>query len=480
MPGEELTPNRPHDAGMAAAGSDEIAQVMVGRGRLRAVGSFLVTVAGLLTTAWAFSESTWAWALWILVGAAAGSIAGRGRLVWTAWLGVVASYALAGFAGTASPSPFWLLWTVVAAGLLSVGFAAGTCIGWRRDPAATARSTWRGMRPAWRRLAVGAVVVALLSFVGYVGYAGVVGSAEAVGSSGASTACETPGTRFGWDYEAINYDKADDLRLVAENADMRDCSSQGVSAGSEVVSADGVPIAGWYIPAVSATGPTGPTVLIVHGGKANKSGVLKYAPPFHESYNLVLLDLRNSGRSGAADSTWGLRERSDLGAMIDWLTQTKGPAWIGVMGNSNGAATALAEAGDDPRVRAFVLDSMHASVAAQLGNVLETERGHPAWPGSWAIVTGVSLKIGADVTSVDPVRTIARVGGRPVLLIHGSADLVDRPGESAERNLRAALEAGVPVGLEICPGAGHGKVIDTCPEAWARWAVAFMDAARGG
>ena len=148
--------------------------------------------------------------------------------------------------------------------------------------------------------------------------------------------------------------------------------------------------------------------------------------------------------------------------------------------NSNGAAAALAEAGDDPRVRALVLDSMHASVAAQLGNVLETEKGHPAWPGSWAIVTGVSLRIGADIASVDPVRTITRVGDRPVLLVHGSADLVDRPGESAERNLRAALEAGVSIRLEICQGAGHGKVIDTCPEAWARWAVAFMDAARGG
>ena len=96
------------------------------------------------------------------------------------------------------------------------------------------------------------------------------------------------------------------------------------------------------------------------------------------------------------------------------------------------------------------------------------------------MITGVSLRIGADITTVDPVRTITRVGDRPVLLIHGSADLVDRPSESAERNLHAALEAGVRIGLEICPGAGHGKVVDTCPEEWARWAVSFMTAAQGG
>ena len=247
-----------------------------------------------------------------------------------------------------------------------------------------------------------------------------------------------------------------------------------------MVSSDGVPIDGWYIPAASGIGPAGPTVLIVHGGKANKSDVLKYAPPFHPTYNLVLLDLRNSGRSGAALATWGLREQWDLRAMIDWLVRIKNPAWIGVMGNSNGGATAVLEAGTDPRVRALVLDSMHASVVAQLGSVLETENSLPAWPGSWAIVVGASLRIGADITTVDPVRTIGRLGTRPVLLIHGSADLVDRPAESAERNLAAALAAGVPVGLEICPGAGHGVVIDICPDQWARWAVSFMDAARSG
>jgi hypothetical protein len=334
------------------------------------------------------------------------------------------------------------------------------------------------MSPGQRRLSAGAVVVASLALIGYIGVAAVIGSAVLLGSAAVRAPCETPVTRFGWEYEAINYDQADDLRLVAENPDLESCRSQGRTAGGEVVSADAIPIAGWYIPAANGAGPTGPTVLIVHGGKTNKSGVLKYAPPFHEAYNLVLLDLRNSGRSGAADSTWGLRERLDLRAMIDWLVRVKGPAWIGVMGNSNGAATALAEAGDDPRVRALVLDSMHAEVSTQLRRVLETEEPYPPWPTAWAMIMGASLRLGEDLASVDPVRTITRVGDRPVLLIHGAADLVDRPDESAERNLDAALGAGVTIGLQVCPGAEHGEVIDQCPEAWAQWAVSFMKAAQ--
>ncbi len=454
----------------------------VGHSPWRAVGSLLVVVVGLPVVAWAFPESAWAWALWIVVGLAAGAIAGRADLVWIAWLGVAASFALELLVGEPRTGPLWVVWAVVdaiaVAALVSAAFVVGTAIGWRRDPWAGARSAWRGMSPGRRRLSAGAVVVASLALVVYTGVAAVIGSSVLLGSAAVPAPCETPGTRFGWEYEAINYDKADDLRLAAQNPDLDSCSSQGSTAGDEVVSPDDVPLAGWYIPAGNGAGPTGPTVLIVHGGKTNKSGVLKYAPPFHEAYNLVLLDLRNSGRSGAADSTWGLREQLDLRAMIDWLVRAKGPAWIGVIGNSNGAATALAEAGDDPRVRALVLDSMHAAVSTQLRRVLETEEPYPPWPTAWAMLTGASLRIGADIASVDPVRTITRVGDRPVLLIHGSADIVDRPAESAERNLHAAMEAGVTVGLQVCPGAKHGKVIDTCPEPWARWAVELMTAAQ--
>ena len=454
----------------------------VGRSPWRTVGSLGVVVVGLPVAAWAFPESAWAWVPWIVLGLAAGAIAGRAGLVWLVWLGVAAWFALELLIGEPRTGPLWLVWAVVdavaVAALVSAAFVVGTWIGWRRDPWAGARSAWRGMSPGQRRLSGGAVVVACLVLVGYMGVAAVIGSSVLLGSAAVRAPCETPGTRFGWEYEAINYDQADDLRLVAENPDLERCRSQGSTAGGEVLSSDAVPIAGWYIPAANGAGPTGPTVLIVHGGKTNKSGVLKYAPPFHEAYNLVLLDLRNSGRSGAADSTWGLREKLDLRAMIDWLVRVKGPAWIGVMGNSNGAATALAEAGDDPRVRALVLDSMHAAVSTQLRRVLETEEPYPPWPTAWAMVMGASLRIGADIASVDPVRTITRLGDRPVLLIHGAADIVDRPDESAERNLQAAMAAGVTVGLQVCPGAEHGEVINTCPEAWAQWAVSFMTAAQ--
>lgn len=447
--------------------------------RWRIPTAILVTLGGLLLVAALTWGEWWSTLLWIPVGLVAGSVTRRVHYVWVAWLGLAAYYPAATALGVSGEvGPFWYLGAMLGGAFLTVGFATGTAIGWRVNPWTRSRDAWRGLGRVPRRAIVVALAVGLLASGGYTTYAGALGSEMIVHPTGKWAGCDTPATRFGWPYEAINYDRADDERLAAENPDMSHCTSQGAVAGNEVVASDGVPIAGWYVPAASGAGPTAPTVVLAPGWKSNKSEILKYATPFHDAYNLVLVDLRNGGRSGVADTTWGLREQLDVRAMIDWLERTKHPAWIAAMGNSMGGATVLAEAVSDQRVRALILDSMHASALVSIGNGAEAENGQPSLPSSWAVVVGVAIRIGADWTVVDPVRTITRVGDRPVLLIHGTNDVLDRPADSADRNFHAGMDAGVPVELEYCRGATHGAVIDTCPDDWARWAVSFLDGAR--
>jgi predicted esterase len=166
--------------------------------------------------------------------------------------------------------------------------------------------------------------------------------------------------------------------------------------------------------------------------------------------------------------------------MIDWLERTKRPAWIAVMGNSNGAATTLAEVRSDPRVRAVILDSMHAAVEPQMGNVLASEKHYPAWPSAILMLAGAGFLLGGDISTVDPVKTITQLGDRPVLLTHGSLDDVDRPSESVDLNLRAAIGAGIDVEFHLCVGAGHGEVVDVCTADWTRWVNHFLAAAGSG
>jgi len=321
-------------------------------------------------------------------------------------------------------------------------------------------------------------VVIVLGLLGYGGDAAISGSADFTEAVVTAPDCRTPADRYGWDYEAINYDKADDARLTAANPDKTKCGVLGVEAGTNVVTPDGVRLAGWYIPAANGSGPSGPTLLIVHGWKANKTGALEFAPPFHEAYNLVLLDLRNNGQSSGTQTTMGLREQGDVIRMLDWLETTKHPLWIGAVGNSMGAATVLSAAVADQRIRALILDSMHADIVTSVGNAMEEDFGYPGGPAAWAVMTGVSIRIGGDVTSIDPVRLIGRLGDRPVLLIQGTADQVDPPAEASDRNFQVALAAGVPVELAYCPGARHGLTVKTCPTQWGSWATSFLERAR--
>lgn len=329
-----------------------------------------------------------------------------------------------------------------------------------------------------RRLLVAILPVALVGVTGYTAYVGYEGSRQAVNVDEArSRDCRTPDILLGWEYEAVNYDIGDDDALKAANPDMADCASQGASAGDEIVTEDGVRIGGWYVPGANGVGPQGPTVVLVHGYSSNKSDILTYGAGLHDAFNLVAFDQRNGGRSTGSATTYGVLEQEDLRAVIDWVEREKGASWIGVLGNSMGAATAITEARTDGRVQALALDSMHARLTYQFEQRLK-HNGHPAYPGTWAIFIGARIRAGVDLGTADPIDAIPEIGTRPLLVTHGTADDENLP-ERTEELVADAAAAGIPVELHWCEGAGHGRVDDVCPDDYARWIRDFFIAASG-
>jgi len=329
-----------------------------------------------------------------------------------------------------------------------------------------------------RRLLTAVVLLALIAGIGYTAYVGYEGSRQAVSVDEArSRDCRTPDVLLGWEYEAVNYDIADDEALKATNPDMADCASQGTAAGDEIVTVDGVRIAGWYVPAANGVGPQGPTVVLVHGYSSNKSDIVTYGAGLHDTFNLVAFDQRNGGRTTGSATTYGVLEQEDLRAVIDWVEREKGASWIGVLGNSMGAATAITEARTDGRVRALALDSMHARLSYQFEQRLK-HMGHPAYPGTWAIFIGALIRTGQDLGTADPIDAIPEIGTRPMLVTHGTADDEDLP-ERTEEFVADAGAAGIPVELHWCEGAGHGRVDDVCPVEYATWVRDFFIAASG-
>lgn len=327
-----------------------------------------------------------------------------------------------------------------------------------------------------RKLLLGVVAVALVAGIGYTGYVGYEGSRQLVEGGGSSLDCRTPDVQFGWSYEAINYDIADDALLKSRNTDLTECSYIGTQAGDAVVTDDGMRIAGWYIPAGDGAAPTAATVVLVHGFGATKTGILKYGDGLHERFNLVAFDMRNAGRSSGEVTTGGVLEQKDLRAIIDWLERTKHPSHIGVLGNSLGAVTALAEALQDPRVEALALDSMHTRMRYQVEARLQ-HAGHPAYPGTWAIFVAARIRTGVDLGSIDATDEIDKIGQLPVLLTHGTADNEDLP-ERTQAFYESAVAAGVSIELHWCDGSGHnapgGLPVDVCRVAFGGWQLSFF------
>jgi len=336
-------------------------------------------------------------------------------------------------------------------------------------------------RSRGRRILVvlaGVVVVAGLAWASMIGY---VASSMIMFGDNVKHGCPTPAV-LGWAYEAVNYDIALDQRLPADNPDwLKDCPNHGAgSAGNDVVSSDGVRLAGWYIPSGDGDAATAPTVVIVHGWGVSKSDALRYAVPLHDNWNLLLIDTRFQGRSSGDWMSFGVREAEDVRAMLDWLDRTKRSSSIAVLGDSGGAAAAAKLARTDRRISGLVLESSHARLRNPLSQqAVDQPLFQPVALTLPITMAAVWARTGVWLGDADPLDAIADLGDRPLAISYGTKDSKDLPEQNAKVLYDAALAAGVPVEIHACEGAIHGQDINTCPDAYRVWVNAFMSRVLG-
>jgi pimeloyl-ACP methyl ester carboxylesterase len=329
------------------------------------------------------------------------------------------------------------------------------------------REARRARMVGWATFLLVAVMIGLLAYLGYAGFEG----SDQLVHPDRGRVCRLP-SALGWAYQAINYDQASDAALAAE-ADPLACASVGEPAGTDLMAADGTRLAGWYIPAAAPIGPGGPTVVLVHGHGTNKNAMLPWAEVLHADYNLVLFDQRNHGQSFGTETTVGVRERTDLEAVVAWLRTTHAPTDVAILGNSMGAITATNAVALGLPVQALILDSSPLSVASSAQRRIESQNYPLALPASWAVVLGALFRTGVDVTAADPIINIDDVGSVPVLILQGDADLAIDPA-SADQLAAAATEAEVRAEVHICAGAGHSRLLEVCPDDYRAWVLGFL------
>lgn len=220
---------------------------------------------------------------------------------------------------------------------------------------------------------------------------------------------------------------------------------------------DGVALRGWRCHAATRK-PRG-TLVYLHGVGDNRGSAAGVVHRFvARGFDVIAYDSRAQGESDGTACTYGYYEKRDLHRVIDRVRASP----VILIGTSLGAAVALQEAADDPRVTAVVA----AETFADLRSVA-TERA-PAFFTRTTIDKAFALaerEAMMRVDDVSPEQAAARISAR-VLLIHGDADTDTPPAHS--KRVYDSLKG--EKRLLLVPGAHHNQSLN--PEVWTeieRW-----------
>jgi dipeptidyl aminopeptidase/acylaminoacyl peptidase len=190
------------------------------------------------------------------------------------------------------------------------------------------------------------------------------------------------------------------------------------------------------------------------------------------------MDLSGRGASEGDFVTYTVNERLDVASMTKWVRQQESvrPDAVVVFGTSNGAASAIFAAAEDPALAALALDAPYSDLWAAAAEMLSA-RGVSTWL-RYPLSAAVRWRAGIDLMSIRPADAIAEIQA-PVLFIHGDADDQVPPYHS-ERLDKLRREAGLPSERWVLPGGEHG--FDNYPPPGIFWnrVLDFFDAALGG
>ena len=192
-----------------------------------------------------------------------------------------------------------------------------------------------------------------------------------------------------------------------------------------LTSSDGVKVSGWWIPAANPRG----TVVLVHGLNRTRIEMAKKVDPLHSwGFNCILIDLRHHGNSGSHPTTFGLTERLDVRAAVDFAL-SRSPAPVVLWGVSLGGASVTLEAADDPRVAGLITDSSYDTLPNTTRHHIRLFRHFtwyftliPQWPTSSIVLFWMKRLGGFDPAQVDVVAAAARMNGRPSLFVANRGD----------------------------------------------------------
>ena len=229
-------------------------------------------------------------------------------------------------------------------------------------------------------------------------------------------------------------------------------------------------LAGWYLPSRN-----GCTLICCHGINDNSGQwVAPVAKLQARGYGALLFDFSGHGQSEGNQVTYGIRERQDVTAAIEYLRQRGDVNMerLAILGNSLGAITAVMSAVEHPELGVVVLESGFSDLHHDIARIFARYTGLPAFPFVRLVIFWGQRIAHVRLSEVRPAQIIGRLAPRPVLIISDLRDaLADEPydGEYLYRS------AGSPKELCQVAEATHVNAFGVDPAAWSDRVGSFLD-----
>jgi len=244
----------------------------------------------------------------------------------------------------------------------------------------------------------------------------------------------------------------------------------------EFKAADGTLLKGWI-----NFGTSTQAILLLHGYRCDKRAMLKEANMLYETgFTVLLFDFRHNGESEGDFVTFGYYEKQDVTAAINKLRNLDAERHpvksdrltsIGILGQSNGGATALLFAAENPgAIQAMVVDSSFKSLDSAVAQSFTHFVGLPAFPFAPITVWITELKTGISRKDIVPEEAVKKITNTPIFIIHGLLDKTISKDDSES----IFANANEPKQLWLVPDADHGETFTAGETEYSQRVVRFF------
>ena len=219
---------------------------------------------------------------------------------------------------------------------------------------------------------------------------------------------------------------------------------------------DALNLAAWR---TQAAKPRGTVILLSGIQNPSVTAFFGYAKMLADNgWDSLLVEMRARSQSEGDEIGFGMTEWRDVKAGVDYLAADARAQNMPIvaMGTSMGAGTVLIAAGELPRIDAVITASAFSSWSDLFVDNMSMF-GAPKLLGIMDMPF-LNLYLGAhfgfDALQYSPVNGLAKMGERPVLMMHSTGD-TQVPYREFERLMDVALENKIQVNTMVRPGDEH-------------------------